>query len=304
MAGERFLTQDHDTIRAWAEDRNGTPSAVSSTTSEEDPGIIRIDFPGYSGEGSLEEISWDEWFEKFDRSDLVLLYQETTSDGETSNFNKLVKEDTAEEAAENARWKGGRGNGGSSGGESWRTGGVELRRDVKPSDEATEQGLELAREQGEAVGRAARHMMFEVAHDGGEQPAGDYIVGYAVEEAEGMYHLEGGELEWREPEDENAHVEVSVRDRDDGRLVPGLDVEATLVSEDGQEIGPFQVPFVWHPSIHHYGINVKVPGDGRYTLRVRVGPAPFPRHDEENGDRYAEGVEVEFEGVEIETGQD
>ena len=121
MAGERFLTRNHDEIRKWAEEREGTPAAVSSTASEDDPGIIRIDFPGYTGEGSLEEIDWEEWFEKFDDNDLVLLYQETTSDGEKSNFNKLVSADTAEEAAENARWKegsSGRGRGGAGGDES------------------------------------------------------------------------------------------------------------------------------------------------------------------------------------------
>jgi hypothetical protein len=28
----------------------------------DDVGMIRIDFPGFSGEDPLEEISWDEWF--------------------------------------------------------------------------------------------------------------------------------------------------------------------------------------------------------------------------------------------------
>jgi len=59
--------------------------------------MIRLDFPGYSGEGSLEPIEWDEWFEKFDENNLALLYQEETAEGEKSNFNKLVSRDTAEE---------------------------------------------------------------------------------------------------------------------------------------------------------------------------------------------------------------
>ena len=54
--------------------------------------MIRLDFPGYSGADSLEEISWDEWFEKFDENGLALIYQEKTAEGQTSNFNKLVKE--------------------------------------------------------------------------------------------------------------------------------------------------------------------------------------------------------------------
>ena len=33
---------------------------------------------------------WDEWFERFDANDLALLHEDTTDDGERSNFNKLV----------------------------------------------------------------------------------------------------------------------------------------------------------------------------------------------------------------------
>jgi competence ComEA-like helix-hairpin-helix protein len=120
MAGERFMTTDHDTIRDWVETRNGKPSTVKSTHTEDDPGLIRLDFPGYSGGDSLEEISWDEWFEKFDESDLVLLYQETLADGGQSNFNKLISRKTAEEndSAEWAGESGGRSKSGKSGSRS------------------------------------------------------------------------------------------------------------------------------------------------------------------------------------------
>ena len=39
----------------------------------------------------LEEISWDDFFAKFDESGLALVYQDHTASGEKSNFNKLVK---------------------------------------------------------------------------------------------------------------------------------------------------------------------------------------------------------------------
>jgi len=35
--------------------------------------MIRLDFPGYSGERSLEPIDWDDWFDKFEESNLALL---------------------------------------------------------------------------------------------------------------------------------------------------------------------------------------------------------------------------------------
>lgn len=89
-------TVDHDTIREWAEARGGKPSAVIRTERGNDPGVIRLDFPGYSGAGSLEEISWDEWFKKFDESGLALAYQDRTSRGQKSNFNKLVSRENVD----------------------------------------------------------------------------------------------------------------------------------------------------------------------------------------------------------------
>jgi hypothetical protein len=88
-------TTDHDEIRQWAEARGGKPSCVKGTGGGDDIGMIRIDFPGYSGGDSLQEITWNEFFEKFDENDLALLYQEETAGGDKSNFNKLVKRDSA-----------------------------------------------------------------------------------------------------------------------------------------------------------------------------------------------------------------
>lgn len=94
------MTKDHDEIQRWAEERDGTPSHVKGTGTPGDIGILRFDFPGYSGEGSLEPISWEEFFAKFDERNLVLLYQEETAGGAKSNFNKLISAETAEGAEE------------------------------------------------------------------------------------------------------------------------------------------------------------------------------------------------------------
>ena len=89
------MLTNHDEIRQWAEERNASPACVRGTGGGDDVGMIRLDFPGFSGEGSLERIEWDEWFQKFDESSLALLVQETTAGGERSNFNKLVNRETA-----------------------------------------------------------------------------------------------------------------------------------------------------------------------------------------------------------------
>jgi hypothetical protein len=93
MSGETKRTTDHETIRQWAEERDGVPATVHDTGSEEEPGVLRFDFPGYSGEDSLEEISWDAFFDKFEEANLAMLYQEEMRSGETSRFFKFVSRD-------------------------------------------------------------------------------------------------------------------------------------------------------------------------------------------------------------------
>lgn len=98
-SSSRILT-DHDEIRRWAEERGAKPATVSATAGEEQVGIIRLDFPGYSGGNSLEEIEWDEWFEKFDDSGLALIVQNETANGQKSNFNKLVSRENVEKSSD------------------------------------------------------------------------------------------------------------------------------------------------------------------------------------------------------------
>ena len=101
-SSSRVLT-DHDEIRRWAEKRGAKPAAVRNTESEDDPGIIRLDFPGYSGASALEEIEWDEWFEKFDENGLALIVQENTANGKKSNFNKLVNRESVKEESSSSK---------------------------------------------------------------------------------------------------------------------------------------------------------------------------------------------------------
>ncbi|WP_186417329.1 hypothetical protein [Bosea sp. CS1GBMeth4] len=79
-------TTNHSKIRRWAEARGGRPARVKGTgRKEDDPGLLRLDF-GEADEG-LEEISWEEFFDKFEERKLALLYEEDTN----SRFNKLIE---------------------------------------------------------------------------------------------------------------------------------------------------------------------------------------------------------------------
>jgi hypothetical protein len=71
-------------------------------TGEDDAGIIRIDFPGGSGEQSLEAITWEDFFEKFEQAKLAFLYQE----GPDTRFNKLVSRDTVQQPSEGTEDQG------------------------------------------------------------------------------------------------------------------------------------------------------------------------------------------------------
>ncbi len=172
------------------------------------------------------------------------------------------------------------------------------------TDEATEEGLRLAAEVGAAYRRSVHHFVTKVAQAGGIQDVGDMTIGAAAEEAEPLYHLVDGELRLSEPpHGANAHLEVVVMDRADGRFIPQLHVEATLSGESG-EIGTFVLPFLWHPTMFHYGTNVSIPEPGAsYSLSVAVAAPHFHRHDKVNGKRYARPVSARFDGLRIEGGR-
>jgi len=78
-------TTKHDEIRKWVEARDGRPAKVDTGGKG---GILRIDFG--EPEDNLEEISWEEFFQIFDENKLAFLYQDETSDGGKSRFNKFV----------------------------------------------------------------------------------------------------------------------------------------------------------------------------------------------------------------------
>lgn len=91
MASAR-ATIDHDEIRRWIESRQGHPSVVRATegTRKGSAGLLRVDFG--EPEESLEQISWDDFFDTFDSNDLAFLYQ----DENQSRFHKFVRRDSVE----------------------------------------------------------------------------------------------------------------------------------------------------------------------------------------------------------------
>jgi hypothetical protein len=97
-SGSSKTTTDHEEIQRWAEQRGGVPACVQGTGDREDVGIIRIEFPKApnSRHGKLQEIDWEEFFEKFDDQRLALVYQDKLARGGKSNFHKIVKRETGQ----------------------------------------------------------------------------------------------------------------------------------------------------------------------------------------------------------------
>jgi hypothetical protein len=88
---EAKVTTDQEEIRQWVEERGGHPARVKGTD------VLRIDYPGFSGEDRLEEITWETFFKAFEENSLAFLYQDETKDGKQSRFSKLVDRDKAED---------------------------------------------------------------------------------------------------------------------------------------------------------------------------------------------------------------
>ena len=89
--GRSLATSSHEVIRAWAEERGGVPATVEGTEHSDGLGVLRLDFGGDSD--TLRHVSWDEWFETFDRRKLNFVYQEERKDGNQSPFFRLESPD-------------------------------------------------------------------------------------------------------------------------------------------------------------------------------------------------------------------
>ncbi|MCW5838169.1 MAG: hypothetical protein KIS78_37605, partial [Labilithrix sp.] len=83
------ITTNREEIRRWVESKGGWPARVKGTERGNDPGLLRIDFPGFSGVETLAKMSWDDWFKWFDKKKLAFVHQPNT------RFSKLIARETA-----------------------------------------------------------------------------------------------------------------------------------------------------------------------------------------------------------------
>ena len=89
--GRSLATTHHQVIREWAEARGGSPATVAGTEHDDGLGVLRLDFG--RDDDRLRPVSWEEWFDTFDKRKLNFVYQEQRSDGRTSTFFILESPD-------------------------------------------------------------------------------------------------------------------------------------------------------------------------------------------------------------------
>lgn len=68
-------TTDHYEIRRYVERTGGWPARVSHTGSGQDPGILQIAYEHAGTPDTLERLSWETFFEWFERNELAFVYQ-------------------------------------------------------------------------------------------------------------------------------------------------------------------------------------------------------------------------------------
>ena len=90
----------------------------------------------------------------------------------------------------------------------------------------------------------------------GDIRAGELRIAFTITPAEGWWDKAGGgKLAWHDAPADNVHLRIFVLNLADGRMVPGLNLRATLIDANGNEQS-VPVDFGWYPLINAYGGNV------------------------------------------------
>jgi|WetSurMetagenome_2_1015567.scaffolds.fasta_scaffold777049_1 hypothetical protein len=108
---------------------------------------------------------------------------------------------------------------------------------------------------------------YEDAIDAGQIHQGNFLICYEVGNAEGTYQLEHNQLVWREPENQNIHIDVTVQNRGE-KFIDYLNIYAVLIGPDEKVISGKPLPYAWHPWKNHYGENFSITTPGIYELQL------------------------------------
>jgi hypothetical protein len=163
-------------------------------------------------------------------------------------------------------------------------------------------GLRLAQAQGQAESAVVDWVLANSGPIHGDTHAGEFRVAFTVTPAEGWWDKAGGgKLVWHDAPANNVHLRIFVVNLLDGRLVPGLNLRATLIDANGNEQSA-PADFGWYPLIGAYGGNFPLISDSSYTLRVAIdadASTDAPGSDGPPGVRLTRTTIAEFPVVAI-----
>lgn len=96
MSNEFKTTINHDEIKRWVEMRRGRPQIIDAPDATGDQVSIRIDFPGkederYGVSDWAKYVTWDEFFEVFERQKLAFSYSEDRDIEDFSRAYRFIK---------------------------------------------------------------------------------------------------------------------------------------------------------------------------------------------------------------------
>src|SRR4051794_6968267 len=153
------------------------------------------------------------------------------------------------------------------------------------SNEATKGQLAYARAEGDSIDKCTSWIVSQAGSNGGQVRAGEYKITYAVTAPEGWYEYINQQAQLQQPTNANAHLWLFVQDGADGRIVPPLNIKATIRTSAGNLVEQKMMRFAWMPLINGYGKNIQLPDDGTSSLDLSITPPIYHRHDPYNGDR-------------------
>lgn len=94
-------TIDNDEIRTWMEEHGGTPAVVKETSEdeeeEESADMLHISFN--PNDPNMEEMDWEEFFERFDNENLALVYDDEAPEGVPPEFELIDRDRARDEFA-------------------------------------------------------------------------------------------------------------------------------------------------------------------------------------------------------------
>lgn len=86
-------TSDHETIRQWVAERGGAPAMVRRVGQPAE-GALLINFPNDGSDGPVIDISWADFFQRFEDRNLAFVYRESLPDAEDAHYYQLVDRQT------------------------------------------------------------------------------------------------------------------------------------------------------------------------------------------------------------------